>query len=217
MIYAYARVSAADQNLTRQIDEFTKFGIPEKRIFRDKKSGKDFDRIAYQRLIRKLKKGDLLVIKSIDRLGRNYQSVIDEWKEITGRIGADILVLDMPLLDTRAKEGDTLVGKFISDIVLQVLSFVAENERANIRARQAEGIAVAKRLGVPFGRPKKEYSDEFTNVVTRYRQKEISLDEALELLQMKRSTFHYNLKKFKIENGLYPPEKLGKFKKLNQL
>ena len=134
MIYAYARVSAKDQNLQRQIAAFCEFGIDKSRIFSEKKSGKDFERKEYKRLLKKLTSGDLLVIKSIDRLGRNYSQIIEEWNRITNIIGADILVLDMPLLDTRMK-ADTLVGKFISDIVLQVLSFVAENERESIKAR----------------------------------------------------------------------------------
>ena len=132
MIYAYARVSAKDQNLQRQIAAFSEFGIEKSRIFSEKKSGKDFERKEYKRLLKKLNCGDLLVIKSIDRLGRNYSQIIEEWNRITNVIGADILVLDMPLLDTRTK-ADTLVGKFISDIVLQVLSFVAENERESIK------------------------------------------------------------------------------------
>lgn len=144
MTYAYARISSRDQNLDRQLSAFRSFGIPPKHIFCDKKSGKDFERKNYLRLIRKLKCGDLLVIKSIDRLGRSYDLIIEEWSRITNKILADILLLDMPLLDTRAKPC-SLVGKFISDIVLQVLSFVAENERENTRARQAEGIAEAKR------------------------------------------------------------------------
>lgn len=151
--YAYARVSARDQNLVRQIEAFQAFDVDKKNIYSDKKSGKDFERKNYLRLLRKLKKGDLLVIKSIDRLGRNYKMITEEWRRITNEIEADILVLDMPLLDTRAKS-DSLIGKFISDIVLQVLSFVAENERENIRARQAEGIALAKARGVRFGRPR---------------------------------------------------------------
>lgn len=144
MIYGYARVSSRDQNLTRQLEAFAQFGIDNKHIFCDRKSGKDFERSSYLKLLKKLKSGDLLVIKSIDRLGRNYNMIMDEWGRITKIIQADVLVLDMPLLDTREKS-DTLVGKFIADIVLQILSFVAENERENIRARQAEGIAAAKK------------------------------------------------------------------------
>lgn len=168
--YAYARVSAHDQNLARQLDTFYAFGVDNKNIYCDKKSGKDFDRTEYRKLIKKMKKGDLLIIKSIDRLGRNYDQIIAEWSHITGKIGANILVSDMPLLDTRSKS-ETLVGKFISDVVLQVLSFVAENERENIRTRQKEGIASAKARGVCFGRPKREYSNEFMLVVDDYLKK----------------------------------------------
>ena len=200
MTYAYARVSAHDQNLSRQLDAFSAFGIPKRNIFCDKKSGKDFDRKNYLRLIRKLKHGDLLVIKSIDRLGRNYKMIIEEWSRITNKIQADILVLDMPLLDTRSKS-DTLVGKFISDIVLQVLSFVAENERENIRARQAEGIAAAKKKGVRFGRPPKIYSQNFFDILFSYKNNSISLQEALSLTGMSQSNFYYHIRKCKRVNS----------------
>ena len=196
MQYAYARVSAADQNLGRQIEDFLKFGIKQNRIFCDKKSGKDFERKEYTRLIKRLKAGDLLVIKSIDRLGRNYDAIIEEWKKITTKIGADILVLDMPLLDTRDK-ADNLIGKFISDIVLQLLSFVAENERTNIRLRQAEGIALAKQKGICFGRPNKKYTEMFVKVISMYNDKKIVLADALDLLDVKQSTFYYHLHKIK--------------------
>lgn len=165
MIYAYARVSAKDQNLERQLAAFSEFGIDKKRIFSEKKSGKGFERKAYQRLLKKLKAGDLLVIKSIYRLGRNYNKIIEEWNRITNIIGANVLVLDMPILDTRTKS-DSLVGKFVSDVVLQVLSFVAENERENIKARQAEGIKSAKEKGVRFGRPSFKYSEDFFRLLT---------------------------------------------------
>lgn len=194
MQYGYARVSAIDQNLGRQIEEFLKFGIEKKNIFSDKKSGKNFDRKEYTRLIKRLKAGDLVVIKSIDRLGRNYDAIIEQWKLITRQIGANILVLDMPLLDTRDKD-DNLIGKFISDIVLQLLSFVAENERLNIRARQAEGIALAKQRGICFGRPKKKYTAMFVEVTEMYNEKKIVLADALDLLDVKRSTFYYHLNK----------------------
>ena len=174
MTYAYARISSRDQNLDRQLSAFRSFGIPPKHIFCDKKSGKDFERKNYLRLIRKLKCGDLLVIKSIDRLGRSYDLIIEEWSRITNKILADILLLDMPLLDTRAKPC-SLVGKFISDIVLQVLSFVAENERENTRARQAEGIAEAKRKGVRFGRPPFRYSQSFLETAENYYRKSVNL------------------------------------------
>jgi DNA invertase Pin-like site-specific DNA recombinase len=194
--YAYARVSARDQNLQRQIAAFIEYGIEKSRIFSDKKSGKDFERKEYKKLIRKLKSGDLLVIKSIDRLGRNYDQIIAEWAYITNTIGADILVLDMPILDTRTK-ADTLVGKFISDIVLQVLSFVAENERANIRERQADGIRLAKQNGVKFGRPRKEYSDEFLSIATDYIEKRIPLKTALQLSGVKQDNFFYHIRRIK--------------------
>lgn len=194
--YAYARVSARDQNLQRQIVAFSEYGIEKSRIFSDKKSGKDFERKEYKKLIRKLKSGDLLVIKSIDRLGRNYDQIIAEWAYITNTIGADILVLDMPILDIRTK-ADTLVGKFISDIVLQVLSFVAENERANIRERQADGIRLAKQNGVKFGRPRKEYSDDFLSIATDYIQKRIPLKTALKLSGVKQDNFFYHIRRIK--------------------
>ena len=194
MQYGYARVSATDQNLGRQIEEFLKFGIEKNNIFCDKKSGKNFDRKEYTRLIKKLKAGDLFVVKSIDRLGRNYDMIIEEWKKITKHIGADILVLDMPLLDTRDK-ADNLVGRFISDVVLQLLSFVAENERQNIRARQAEGIALAKQRGISFGRPKKKYTEMFVEVTELYIERKIALAEALDLLDVRPSTFYYQLHK----------------------
>ena len=150
-LYGYIRVSTRDQNEDRQLIALRELKIPEKNIFMDKQSGKDFNRPQYKRLVRKLKKDDLLYIKSIDRLGRNYAEILEQWRLLTQTKGADIVVLDMPLLDTR--RGKDLMGTFLSDIVLQVLSFVAENERTNIRQRQAEGIAAAKARGVKFGRP----------------------------------------------------------------
>ena len=196
MIYAYARVSAKDQNLQRQIAAFREFGIEKSRIFSEKKSGKDFERKEYKRLLKKLTSGDLLVIKSIDRLGRNYSQIIEEWNRITNIIGANILVLDMPLLDTRTK-ADTLVGKFISDIVLQVLSFVAENERESIKARQAEGIKIARQKGVRFGRPSCVYSEEFLSVAGDYLCKRIKLQTAMQLLNLKQSNFFYHMHKLR--------------------
>lgn len=202
MTYAYARVSALDQNLIRQTDAFAEFGINKKNIFCDKQSGKDFERENYQKLLAKLNNGDLLVIKSIDRLGRNYDQIISEWNKITNIIGADILVMDMPLLDTRTK-AETLVGKFISDIVLQVLSFVAENERENIKTRQTEGIIAAKERGIQFGRPKAQYSKEFLEVVQAYLDKRIPLRVALKKLSIKQDNFYYHVKR--IKNGVLSP------------
>ncbi len=154
MIYGYARVSTKEQNLDRQIVELEKYT---KTIYFDKLSGKDFERKEYQKMIKKLKKGDLVIIKSIDRLGRNYDLIIEEWQRITKKIGADIKVLDMPLLDTTQTQ--ELTGKFISDLVLQILSYVAETERRNIKQRQAEGIKIAQEKGIKFGRPRKEPED----------------------------------------------------------
>ena len=192
--YAYARVSSQDQNLSKQLDAFATYGVQSKFIYCDKKSGKDFDRESYNKLIKKLKRGDLLIIKSIDRLGRNYDAIIHEWNRITNQIHADILVIDMPLLDTRDK-ADTLVGKFISDIVLQILSFVAENERAAIRQRQKEGIDAAKLRGIKFGRPATIYTDEFKTIVQRYKHREISVNEALSMSGLKRCNFYYHMRK----------------------
>ena len=194
--YAYARVSARDQNLDRQIAAFEEFGVERNHIFSDKKSGKDFERKGYKRLLRKLKAGDLLVIKSIDRLGRNYDRIISECTYITNTLGADILVLDMPLLDTRAKT-DTLVGRFLSDVVLQVLSFVAQNERENIKARQAEGIRIAKQKGVKFGRPARTYSEHFLSVASDFLEKRVSSREAASELGISRENFYYHVKKIK--------------------
>lgn len=196
MKYGYARVSSQDQNLERQTQEFIKFGIAKRNIYADKKSGKDFERTAYLKLIRKLKQNDLLVVKSIDRLGRNYSMIIEEWHKITHIIRADILVLDMPLLDTRAGE-NSLMGRFISDVVLQILSFVAEKERDNIRSRQAEGIALAKARGVKFGRPKITLDEKFKSTALIYAAGDISLKEALRALNITRSQFYYRYKMLK--------------------
>lgn len=154
-LYGYIRVSTREQNEDRQILALKELSIPEKNLFIDKQSGKDFERPQYRKMVRKLKKDDLLYIKSIDRLGRNYSEILEQWRILTKEKGIDIVVLDMPLLDTR--RGKDLMGTFLSDIVLQVLSFVAENERSNIRQRQAEGIAAAKARGVRFGRPQRLY------------------------------------------------------------
>ena len=188
MKYAYVRVSSITQNIDRQMEEMYKLGLSKKNIFIDKQSGKDFDRPKYQKLKKKIKKGDLLIIKSIDRLGRNYEMIIEEWSDLTKRIECDILVLDMPLLDTRNDEKN-LVGKFISDIVLQILSFVAQNERENIRQRQAEGIRIAKEKGIHMGRPKYILPANFNEVMNDYHQGNISYQIAMELLDMTRGTF----------------------------
>lgn len=197
MIYAYNRVSTKHQNIDRQFEEINALGIDDKYIYIDKESGKDFDRTKYQKLIKKLKKDDLLIIKSIDRLGRNYHMILEEWARITKTIGADIKVLDMPLLDTRI-EGKNLVGKFISVIVLQVLSFVAENERINIKQRQAEGIRIAKEKGVKFGRPKATLPPNAINILDKYINKELTNIEATKLIGVSRGTFFRLVKERKL-------------------
>lgn len=196
MKYAYVRVSTASQNIDRQMEEMYKQDIEVKNIFIDYQSGKDFERKNYQKLIKRLKKDDLLVIKSIDRLGRDYNMILDEWKKITKIIEADIMVIDMPLLDTRV-EGKNLVGKFISDIVLQVLSFVAQNERENIKQRQAEGIRIAKAKGVHMGRPNYVLPNNYEHVINKYIKREINNKEAQQLLNMSRGTFFKYLKIYK--------------------
>ncbi len=187
--FGYVRVSTKEQNEDRQMIAMREMGVPEKNIYMDKQSGKDFDRPQYRRLIRHMKKDDLLYIKSIDRLGRNYEEIQGQWRILTKDKGVDICVIDMPLLDTR--RGKDLVGTFLSDIVLQVLSFVAENERTNIRQRQAEGIAAAKARGVRFGRPPNPLPDNFHTVYQRWRHGEISGTEAAKVCGMPLSSFRY--------------------------
>lgn len=197
MIYAYIRVSTKHQNIDRQFEEIKVLDTDDKYIYIDKESGKDFNRNNYQKLIKKLKKDDLLIIKSIDRLGRNYHMILEEWARITKTIGADIKVLDMPLLDTRI-EGKNLVGKFISDIVLQVLSFVAENERINIKQRQAEGIRIAKEKGVKFGRPKAILPPNTIDILDKYINKELTNILAARLIGVSRGTFFRLVKERKL-------------------
>ena len=187
--YGYVRVSTREQNEDRQIIALHEQGVEDRNIYTDKQSGKDFDRPQYKRLLRKLKRDDLLYIKSIDRLGRNYEEIQNQWRVLTKDKGVDICVIDMPLLDTR--RGKDLVGTFVSDIVLQVLSFVAENERTNIRQRQAEGIAAAKARGVRFGKPPRSLPENFHEVYQRWRAKKISVSKAAAECGMPRSTFHY--------------------------
>lgn len=196
MNYGYVRVSSTTQNVARQMEEMYKLGLSNKQIYIDKQSGKDFERNNYQKLKRKLKKDDLLIIKSIDRLGRNYEMIINEWSEITKIIEADIKVIDFPLLDTRTDEKN-LIGKFISDIVLQVLSFVAQNERENIRQRQAEGIRIAKEKGIHMGRPKYKLPDNFEEITKLYLNKSITNIQAYTILNMARSTFLKYVKIYK--------------------
>ena len=195
MIYAYIRVSTKGQKIDRQYEEFKKMNIDDKNIFIDKESGKDFERKSYKRLLKKLKPNDLLVIKSIDRLGRNYDMIIDEWSRITKDIGANIKVIDMPLLDTQSE--NDLMRRFISDVVLQILSFVAENERINIKQRQAEGIKVAKLKGIKFGRPHVNLPQNHIEIFDGYMRKNLSCEKAIELLEISRGTFFRLLKNYK--------------------
>ena len=194
-VYGYVRVSSHDQNEDRQLIALSEHNIPPSHIYIDKQSGKDFERPSYKCLVRKLRKDDLLYIKSIDRLGRNYQEIQDQWRILTKNKGIDIVVLDMPLLDTRT--GKDLMGTFISDLVLQVLSFVAENERLTIRQRQAEGIAAAKARGVRFGRPEIPINPEFYRCYQRWRDGQITGVEAAAECDMPISTFYYKAKNYK--------------------
>ena len=196
--YGYIRVSSRDQNEDRQRIALQEMDVPEKNIFMDKQSGKDFERPFYKRMIRRMKKDDLLYIKSIDRLGRNYKEILEQWRILTKEKGVDIVVLDMPLLDTR--RGKDLMGTFLSDIVLQVLSFVAENERTNIRKRQAEGIAAAKARGVKFGRPPLPYPDNFGEIHREWRNKKITLKQAADACGMPVGTFYGKARKLE-ESG----------------
>lgn len=187
--YGYVRVSSKDQNQDRQMIAMRKLFIKEKNIFMDKQSGKDFDRPQYKKLVKKLKPDDLLYIKSIDRLGRNYDEILEQWRILTKEKRIDIVVLDMPLLDTR--RGKDLMGTFLSDIVLQVLSFVAENERTNIRSRQAEGIAAAKARGVRFGRPPKPLPENYHSAYQRWKSGTITGTAAAKECGIPLSTFRY--------------------------
>lgn len=188
-IYGYVRVSTKEQNEDRQMIALHEVSVPEKNIFLDKQSGKDFDRPMYKRLLRRLKPDDILYIKSIDRLGRNYEEIQNQWWILTKERKVDIVVLDMPLLDTR--RGKDLMGTFLSDIVLQVLSFVAENERTNIKQRQAEGIAAAKARGVQFGRPPKPLPENFHQVYQQWKAEELTGVAAAKACGMPLATFRY--------------------------
>ncbi len=197
-IYGYIRVSTREQNEDRQLIALREMSIPERNIFMDKQSGKDFNRPQYKKLVRKMKKDDLLYIKSIDRLGRNYEEIQNQWRVLTKEKGVDIVVLDMPLLDTR--RGKDLMGTFLSDIVLQVLSFVAENERTNIRQRQAEGIAAAKARGVRFGRPPRPLPENYHDCYQRWKAGKITGTAAAKECGMPLSTFRYRAEIYKKTN-----------------
>lgn len=195
MIYGYVRVSSSDQNEVRQLIEMEGLTIPIQNIFIDKQSGKDFNRPQYIKLLEILRKGDLLYVKSIDRLGRNYKEILEQWQILTKEMEVDVIVIDMPLLDTRTAKD--LLGTFIADLVLQVLSFVAQNERENIKKRQEEGIRAAKLRGVKFGRPTIPIPDDFEFLVEQWEHGEISVDYVARESKMSESTFYRRLKELR--------------------
>ena len=201
-IYGYARVSSREQNEDRQIIALKEMGVQESNIFVDKQSGKNFDRPQYKKLIRKLKPDDLIYIKSIDRLGRNYNEILEQWKVITKGKSADLYIIDMPILDTHREKN--LLGTFISDLVLTLLSYVAENERANIRQRQAEGIALAKARGVHFGRTPNPLPENFYDVYQQWKLKKLTIKQAATECGMPQTTFFERAKAF--ENSTIPKD-----------
>jgi len=194
--YGYIRVSSTDQNEDRQLDAMRELDIPPENLFADKQSGKDFERIAYRRLVKRIRSGDLLYILSIDRLGRNYDEIQNQWRILTKEKGIDIVVIDMPILDTRQYKD--LIGTFIADLVLQILSFVAQSERENIRKRQAQGIVAAKARGVRFGRPVKTPPDNFGELVRQWEQGQLTTKEITKLCGMGKTTFYSRLNEYKL-------------------
>ena len=195
-IYGYVRVSTIDQNEDRQMIEMLSKEIDVRNIYIDKQSGKDFERPEYKKLLKKLRTGDLLYILSIDRLGRNYIEIQNQWRILTQELGIDICVIDMPLLDTRICKD--LMGTFIADLVLQILSFVAQNERENIKKRQEQGIAAAKAKGVQFGRPVKEVPEEFDEIVRMWEDKKIDLNEVMSRCDFGEATFYRRLREMRL-------------------
>lgn len=198
MLIGYCRVSSVQQNEDRQLIAMREFGVDDKNIFVDKQSGKDFERKNYKKMYKSLKKGDVLVIKSIDRLGRSYKDILNEWQKITKNKGADIVVLDMSLLDTRNHKD--LLGTFICDLILQILSYVSENERANIKLRQAEGIAAAKQRGVQFGRPKKYKPEDFIDVYEKLKSGQIKKKQAMAEMGVSQVTYYRIINQLKNMN-----------------
>ena len=198
-VYGYIRVSSADQNEERQIIAMQEKRIPQENLFVDKQSGKDFDRPQYKEMIGKIREGDLIYVLSIDRLGRNYEEIQKQWRILTKDIGADICVIDMPLLDTR--NGKDLMGTFIADQVLQILSFCSENERVNIKKRQAEGIAAARARGVHLGRPVKEPPEDFPEIVKAWEKGEIPLKEAVRRCNMGETSFYRRLREYRLQHS----------------
>lgn len=199
-VYGYVRVSSIDQNEDRQLIVMDENNVPKGNIYIDKQSGKDFERPQYKKLVKRLNAGDLLYILSIDRLGRNYEDIQKQWRILTKDIGIDICVIDMPLLDTR--NGKDLMGTFIADLVLQILSFVAQNERENIKKRQAQGISAAKAKGVKFGRPESPVPEEFDKLIRQWEKKEITIAELLTVCNMSEATFYRKLREYRIINNI---------------
>ena len=197
--FGYIRVSSTDQNEDRQLDALRGKAVPPRNIYMDKQSGKDFNRPQYRRMVRRLRRGDLLYILSIDRLGRNYEEIQRQWRVLTKDVGVDICVIDMPLLDTRS--GKDLMGTFIADLVLQILSFVAQSERENIRKRQEQGIAAAKARGVRFGRPAVETPEDFGALVEAWERHERSFSDTIALCGMSEATFYRRLREYRIERN----------------
>ena len=197
--YGYVRVSSTDQNEERQLIVMNERRVLPGNVYIDKQSGKDFVRPQYKKMLKRLKAGDLLYILSIDRLGHNYEEIQNQWRILTKEIGVDICVIDMPLLDTR--NGKDLMGTFIADLVLQILSFVAQSERENIRKRQAQGIAAAKKRGVRFGRPEKPMPEGFAETVKLWEKKEIDIKAVLEMCGLKEATFYRRLREYRMKNN----------------
>lgn len=197
--YGYVRVSSMDQNEDRQMIALHQEGVEDKHIYMDKQSGKDFDRPQYKKMVKKMRHGDLLYVLSIDRLGRNYDEIQHQWRILTKEIGIDVCVIDMPLLDTRRSKD--LLGTFVADLVLQVLSFAAHNERDNIRKRQAEGIAAAKARGVHMGRPVIDAPPDFEQIVKSWEKKEISMEEAMKRCEMSETTFYRRRREMQLIKG----------------
>lgn len=196
-IYGYIRVSSKDQNIERQLDALAAFPVEVKRIYTDKLSGKNFDRPNYKKLVRRLHSGDVLVILSIDRLGRNYEEILEQWRIITKKIGTDIVVLDFPLLDTRARQnGSDLTGRFVADLVLQILAYTAEKERDNIRQRQAEGIAAAHARGVRWGNQDKHFPADFDSLYQQWKAGEMDTATIMQRCGMKHTAFYKHLKEY---------------------
>lgn len=197
--YGYVRVSSTDQNEDRQMIALHQVGVDDKHIFMDKQSGKDFERPQYKKMVKKMRHGDLLYVLSIDRLGRNYDEIQHQWRILTKEIGIDVCVIDMPLLDTRRSKD--LLGTFVADLVLQVLSFAAHNERDNIRKRQAEGIAAAKARGVHMGRPVTNAPPDFDKIVKAWEKKEITMEEAMKRCGMSETTFYRRRREMQLIKG----------------